>query len=244
MEFKGKTVGVIVAENFATAEVFRKYGVDFCCHGDVDFEKACATRNVAVDAITKDLLQADDHVASHADFIHWPYDLLIDYILKIHHRGIRRVGPDMLELFDKVLVAHGEHHPELSTVKTLFTGSLQDLEIHLTKEEQILFPYLYSLFEAADEGKTIDAMHCGTVSNPISAMMHDHAAEGERYKEISRLTNGYQAPEDACNSYRLLLSQLKQFEYNLNEHIHLENNIVFPAAIRLEGQLQSNGQII
>lgn len=240
MELKNKTIGAIVAENFATADIFRKYGIDFCCHGNIDFEEACAKAQVPIENISKELESANGPTSTGADFSHWPYDLLIDYVLKIHHRSIRREGPDILRLLDTVVDKHGAAHPELTEVRTLFQHSLQDLELHLSKEEEILFPYLYRLFEAADNGLYIEPIHCGSVSHPIEAMMSDHSNEGERYKKINLLTHNYRVPEDACNGYKLLLSKIKLFEINLNEHIHLENNIIFPAAIRIENELQND----
>ncbi len=240
MELKNKTIGAIVAENFATADIFRKYGIDFCCHGNVDFEEACAKAQVSIENISKELESANGTTSTGADFSHWPYDLLIDYVLKIHHRGIRREGPNILRLLDTVVEKHGATHPELAEVRELFEHSLQDLDLHLSKEENVLFPYLYRLFEAADNGLYIEPIHCGSVSHPIEAMMADHSNEGERYKKINQLTNNYRVPEDACNGYKLLLSKIKLFEINLNEHIHLENNIIFPAGIRIEKELQND----
>lgn len=240
MELKNKTIGAIVAENFATADIFRKYGIDFCCHGNVDFEEACAKAQVSIENISKELESANGTTSTGADFSHWPYDLLIDYVLKIHHRGIRREGPNILRLLDTVVEKHGATHPELAEVRELFEHSLQDLDLHLSKEENVLFPYLYRLFEAADNGLYIEPIHCGSVSHPIEAMMADHSNEGERYKKINQLTNNYRVPKDACNGYKLLLSKIKLFEINLNEHIHLENNIIFPAGIRIEKELQND----
>lgn len=230
MELKGKTVGGIVAENFATADVFRKYGVDFCCDGGVDFEQACRDGGVDEAEISGELMKAAQAGGGSIDFSSFPDDLLLDYVLKIHHRGIRNVGPDILNLFNRVIARHGEQHPELEKARGMVADSLDALGAHLTKEEQVLFPYLYRLFDAARRGEFIEVMHCGSVHHPIGAMMDDHSAEGERYKEIKRLLGGYEAPADACDGYRLLLEKVKRFEYNLNEHIHLENNIIFPHA--------------
>ena len=229
---KNLSVGKIVADNFATAAVFSKYGIDFCCHGDVLLSQACKDAGVNPDEVEQALQQI--HLEQQHGFSSWPLDLLIDYVLKIHHRGIRRNGPEILVLMNKVLAAHGEAHPELLELHGLFVESLKDLESHLQKEENVLFPYLLELFAASEEGRTLEQMHCGTVKNPIRVMRMEHEGEGDRYHRISELTNGFCVPADGCGSYRLLMERLKKFVNDLYEHIHLENNVIFPQAVALE----------
>ena len=129
---------------------------------------------------------------------------------------------------------HGEAHPELHELHVLFVESLQELEMHLQKEENVLFPYLLELFDASEQGRYIEQMHCGTVANPIRVMRMEHEGEGNRYHRIAELTNGFTAPADGCNSYRLLMQELEDFVRHLYEHIHLENNLIFPMAVELE----------
>lgn len=229
---KNLSVGKIVADNFATAAVFSKYGIDFCCHGDVLLSQACLDAGVNSDEIEQALQRI--HLDHQHGFSSWPLDLLIDYVLKVHHRGIRRNGPEILVLMNKVLAAHSEAHPELLELHNLFVESLKDLESHLQKEENVLFPYLLELFAASEDGRTLEQMHCGTVKNPIRVMRMEHEGEGDRYHRISELTNGFCAPADGCGSYRLLMERLKIFVNDLYEHIHLENNIIFPQAVVLE----------
>ena len=229
------TVGQIVADNFNTTKVFARYHIDFCCHGNVLFAEACQNSNVEPETVARELDELQNHSASNThDFASWPLDLLLDYVLKIHHRNIRAIGPQIAELLDKVVTAHAEKHPELLQVQKLFHDSLNDLSSHLLKEENVLFPYLYKLFNASTSGTKIERFHCDTIRHPINAMELEHSGEGERYDTISKLTNGFTAPEDACASYRLVLQQLQQFETALHEHIHLENNMIFPHALQLE----------
>ena len=146
----------------------------------------------------------------------------------------RNRGIDPEALLAKVTEAHSKNHPELLQVQALFRDSLLDLENHLSKEENVLFPYVYEMFQAKEEGLKVAKFHCGTILYPIEVMEDEHNHEGERFEKISSLTNGFTAPEDACASFRLVLQQLKQFEEALHEHIHLENNIIFPRALELE----------
>ena len=229
------TVGQIVAGNFDTTKVFSRYHIDFCCHGNTPFAEACRNRGIDPEAVARELNELQENTVSNApDFAGWPIDLLIDYVLKIHHRGIRAKGPQIEALLAKVTEAHSKNHPELLQVQALFRDSLLDLENHLSKEENVLFPYVYEMFQAKEEGLKIVEFHCGTILYPIEVMEDEHNHEGERFEKISSLTNGFTAPEDACASFRLVLQQLKQFEETLHEHIHLENNIIFPRALELE----------
>ena len=167
-------------------------------------------------------------------FAEWPTDLLVDYVLKIHHRNIRERGPQTAQLLGRVVEVHGSRHPELAEVARLFSQSLADLDSHLSKEEQVLFPYIYELFDAHRRGTSIAPFGCGTVEHPIAVMEMEHSGEGERFERIAALTADFAAPADACASYALVMQQLRQFRDALHEHIHLENNIIFPRAVALE----------
>ncbi len=161
----------------------------------------------------------------------------MDYILKIHHRGIRARGPELLALLEKVERVHGEAHPELHELKALVSESLEDLEMHLQKEENVLFPYLYELYTAKEQGQRMAPMHCGTIANPIRVMKMEHEGEGNRYLHIIQLTNHFSVPQDGCASYRLLMQELEAFVDALFEHIHLENNLLFPRFEEIEQEI-------
>ncbi len=230
------SVGSIVNNNYATARVFKYFGIDFCCGGSATLGDACRMAGVDVDKVCEALASHDDAASAAIPFDRWPTDLLIDYVLKIHHRGIRAKGPQLLADIERVAAVHGDRHPELVQLTSLFASSLEDLESHLQKEEQVLFPYCYQLFEANMQGIQGEKMHCGTVANPIRVMLREHSDEGTRYKYISNLMNGFVAPDDACVSYRLMLQDLESFMDSLFEHIHIENNILFPRFVKLEKQ--------
>lgn len=136
-DWKDTSVGKIVAENFAAAKVFKKYGIDFCCHGETQLHEACAALNLDVEEVIQALQHQDSDGKGAIPFASWPLDLLMDYILKIHHRGIRSRGPELMELLEKVERVHGEAHPELHELRALVSESLQDLEMHLQKEENL-----------------------------------------------------------------------------------------------------------
>lgn len=232
--FANRSVGSIVNENFAAARVFKYFGIDFCCGGAMLLDDACRNAGVDVDAVCAALADSHDSSRGVIPFASWPTDLLIDYVLKIHHRGIRAKGPQLLADIKRVAAVHGDAHPELQQLVKLFAASLEDLENHLQKEEQVLFPYCLDLFDASLRGERAEKMHCGTVANPIRVMHSEHSDEGTRYKYIRNLMNGFVAPDDACASYRLMLEDLETFMDGLFEHIHIENNILFPRFVALE----------
>ena len=197
-------------------------------------EDACRLAGVCAEDVVRDIESVVDGSCAAIPFDSWPTDLIIDYVLKIHHRNIRSKGPRLLADIEHLAAVHGASHPELEQLKSLFAQSLDDLENHLQKEEQVLFPYCYHLIESQQKGDKVEAMHCGTVANPIRVMHREHSDEGLRYKFIRNLMHDYAVPSDACPSYRLMLEDLEAFMDALFEHIHLENNILFPRFVALE----------
>lgn len=236
-KLEGLTVGEIVSQNIAYTKVFQACGIDFCCGGNILLREAAEKVNVNIEEVLNDLnaIDTSDAVIAKAfNFDAWSLDLLIDYIFKFHHNYIRTIGNEIYELLDKVVKVHGDTDPHLKEVQSLFTASLVELNDHLAKEENILFPFIFEILEANQRGASLPEFHCGSIENPIRVMEQEHDDEGVRFRVISELTNSYSIPPHACASYKLVLEELKQFEDNLHIHIHVENNILFPKAIRLQ----------
>ncbi len=233
------TIGAIVAEDFRTAAVFSKYGIDFCCKGHRTLEEVCQKKNVSVAELLDVLNQAaGGSNGQTADYASWPSDLLIDYIEKKHHRYVEEKTPVIRQFMAKLCSVHGDRHPELFRINELFMLSAGDLASHMKKEELILFPFIRQMLKAKEKGTPLEPAHFGTVENPIAMMKAEHEAEGGRFEEIATITEGYTPPSDACNTYKVTFAMLQEFEQDLHTHIHLENNILFPRAIALEKELQ------
>lgn len=232
--FANMGVASIVNNDYAAARVFKYFGIDFCCGGRAMLADACRSAGVDFNSVCDALVAKESTPGASIPFASWPTDLLIDYVLKIHHRGIRTKGPQLLADIKRVAAVHGDAHPELYQLTELFAASLDDLESHLQKEERVLFPYGYNLFDASMRKEKLEKMHCGSVANPIRVMHSEHNDEGTRYKYIRNLMNGFVAPDDACASYSLMLKDLEEFMDGLFEHIHIENNILFPRFVHLE----------
>jgi regulator of cell morphogenesis and NO signaling len=230
-----KQIGQFVADDFRTAAIFAKYKIDFCCNGNRSIEEACEKKNIDSNTLLKELEAVLNSTTNQSiDYKSWPLDLLADYIEKKHHRYVAEKIPVLRQFLDKLCKVHGERHPELYRINELFTASAGELAAHMKKEELILFPFVKKMVSATLNQGSVEAPHFGTVENPIAMMMEEHDNEGDRFRQIAELTNNYNPPADACNTYQVTFAMLEEFEKDLHLHIHLENNILFPKAIELE----------
>ncbi len=233
-----KHIGQFVAEDFRTAAVFSSYGIDFCCKGERSVEEVCQKNNIEVDELLGKLHDVQSSTSQQSiDYKSWPLDLLAEYVEKKHHRYVEEKSPVLRQFLDKLSKVHGQKHPELLEITTLFIGCAKDMASHMKKEELILFPFIKRMVQAQKDGTSIESPQFATVENPIALMKHDHEAEGDRFRKIVELTNNYTPPADACNTYKVTFAMLDEFEKDLHLHIHLENNILFPEAIKLEKTL-------
>ncbi|WP_308993163.1 iron-sulfur cluster repair di-iron protein [Mariniflexile litorale] len=232
-----KQIGEFVAGDFRTAAVFSNYGIDFCCKGHRTVEEVCEKKGIDPNDLLEKLHAVlNSKTDQTIDYKSWPLDLLAEYIEKKHHRYVEEKIPVLRQFLDKLCKVHGERHPELFKVNELFSASAGELASHMKKEELILFPFVKRMVKARLEEGSIQSPQFGTVENPIAMMMHEHDTEGERFRHIAELTNNYTPPADACNTYKVTFAMLDEFEKDLHLHIHLENNILFPEAIKLEKQ--------
>ena len=238
---ENQIIGELVARDYRTASVFKKYSIDFCCQGNRTIEEACEKKNIDTKKVLEDLVaMMEAKSESTTDYQSWPLDLLADYIEKKHHRYVQEKTLEIQPYLDKICKVHGERHPELLEIKEEFNASAGELAAHMKKEEMILFPFIRKMTKAKLENTKVDAAHFGTVKNPIQMMMNEHTVEGNRFRKIEELSNNYTPPLDACNTYRVSFALLKEFEQDLHLHIHLENNILFPRAIEIEKELIQN----
>ena len=233
------SVGAIVAERLGRAEVFERLGIDYCCHGATPLEKACVERSLDVGHVLAEITESDLRAAKEnlerVDYSSMPAGDLADHIVATHHVYLRQELPRLSGLIDKVLAAHSAQHPELVDLRQTFAALHQELEMHLMKEERVLFPLVKQL-EAALEPFSI---HCGTVENPIRVMEHEHESAGSALERMRELTDNYRAPADGCPSFSALCDGLSRLESDLHLHIHKENNILFPKAAAIESALMS-----
>lgn len=239
-DYLNTPIGQIVAGNLTTAAVFERHGLDFCCHGQQTLAEACATHPAKPDpetllselaALPAEVVGAgpDPGTLSTGD--------LARHIVTVHHTFTRGILPDIARHSGQVAAAHGARHPEMLEVQALFTALRDELELHLDKEEQVLFPYIEALDAAAQHGGAPPKACFAEVSQPIAMMEHEHENAGEILHQLAALTDHYTPPQDACNTFRLLLRELAALEQDLHRHIALENYRLFPQAIALENSL-------
>lgn len=225
-------VSKIVAQNYKTAKVFTQYGVDFCCNGGISLAEACKNKNIDIDQVVGQLEQ-QLREPDEQNFQKMDHSQLVDHIVSTHHNYVENTIPVIKTYLEKLCSVHGDRHPELFEIKQLFDEGAGALTAHMKKEEFILFPYIKSMQKSLLTGETLRAPHFGDINNPILMMEMEHAAEGERFRKISEISNGYTCPPDGCQTYRVAFAVLDEFEKDLHKHIHLENNILFPKAIEL-----------
>lgn len=233
-----RTIGQIVADDHRAAAVFRAFGIDFCCKGNRTLDAVCDNSKLDQNTVQSELdkalftVEKDDE-----DYNTWALDKLADHIEQKHHRYVEAKLPELNFYLKKIAAVHGEGHPELIEIAELFSDSAGELAKHMKKEELILFPFVRKMVHAQNGAESLAPAHFGTVENPVQMMMEEHETEGDRFRVMSELSNGYSPPEDACNTYRVAFALLKEFEEDLHTHIHLENNILFPKSKELEAKL-------
>lgn len=232
---KHESVSKFVTDNYKTAEVFKKYGIDFCCGGRKSLGEACNEAGVDVADLKIELERVVANESEEREFNKMKSDDLIDYIISIHHKYVAENIPLLLEYTKKIAEVHYDTNPELEEIRDIFFEIAQELQQHMMKEEQILFPFIKNLHNPE---KYISNGSCGgtfgSVQNPINMMEHEHENAGEAFRKIRELSQDFDYPPHACNTYIVTFKKLQEFEEDLHRHIHLENNILFPKAIQME----------
>ena len=232
------TIGEMVANDYRTAEVFKKFGLDFCCGGGKTLDEVCKRKGVDKEALSEALHNITAVTSSPSkEFGSMDLDFLVDYIIDTHHKYVNEALPLLDEFGAKVARVHGDAQPEVVEIYEHYSSIAGELRMHMHKEERILFPYIGQLALAKRNGESAASPPFGSIANPIKMMEIEHKSVGETLEKIKELSSDYVPPDHACNTYRVLYAKLQEFADDLYEHIHLENNILFPKAIQLEKEL-------
>lgn len=230
-----ETIGEMATKDLRKVEVFKKYGLDFCCGGKKTVKEACAEKGLDVTKVEKELQQADRMPAAHTiPYDEWDISFLTDYIVNTHHRYVRKNLPEIVKYAKKVMEVHSDNHPELVEINNFVVEMAATLTAHLAEEETVLFPKIKAL---ANNNNEIDAAKTWgheSLKNLIDTVEVEHEVVGKELVDIRELSKNYTLPQDACASYTLLYRMLGEFEDDIHLHIHLENNILFPKALKLE----------
>jgi regulator of cell morphogenesis and NO signaling len=223
-----QSLGEIVAADFRAASVLTKTGIDFCCGGKKSLREACAEKHLDPVLLIMKLDELDNAPAAPGqNFNDWPLDFLADYIVNTHHRYLKKSLPELVFYTQKIAGVHGGHHPELLDVSRLFRELSWELSQHLQHEEDVLFPAIKEALKSSSK-ETVKIL-----SGEINRLAGEHEFAGSSMDKIHDITDGFQVPEDGCNTYQVTFKLLKQFEDDLHIHVHLENNILFTKALKL-----------
>jgi len=231
------TVREVAIEVPQSTRLFEKLKIDYCCGGNHSLAEACNEAGLEVGEVLGMLETAIHQVESvniTTEFQKYSTNELIEHIVETHHVFTKDELARLDLLITKVIGAHGENHPELRKVGDLFDRLSADLMPHMFKEERVLFPYISALAKADAANTPAPFAPFGTVKNPVRMMMMEHDVAGEILRDIRKVTSDYTTPSDGCISYRTLYEALEALEKDLHQHIHLENNILFPRAVELE----------
>lgn len=236
MQTNEKTVREIALENPSSIRVFETLGIDYCCGGKRSLSEACSRAEIDVDKTLALLAQADQNSRSGqtSEWATRPLRELIEHIVQEHHGFVRRETPRLIGLLAKVKAKHGTTHPEVAQIENLFLAMAQELSTHILKEEQVLFPHIERLEKAALSAALAPEAFFGSVSRPIANMAAEHDDAGAILSQLRELSNGYRTPPGACPTFVALYRGLGDFEHDLHQHVHLENNILFPRSIEIE----------
>jgi regulator of cell morphogenesis and NO signaling len=239
MNITGETkVKEIAVANPRATRILEQAGVDYCCGGNKSLHDACAYAGISMEEIMARLEENKAEVGP-VD-VNWasaPLGDLTEHIREKHHRYVREAIRRVLALLEKVTAKHAGNHAELLDIEKLFVQVGREMTMHMQTEEQILFPYIEALERAANGVATFEPPFFQTVRNPVQAMMEEHDAAAALVNQIRSASSAYTPPADACTSYQVLYRDLQEFEADLHEHVHLENNILFPRAVEMEAAI-------
>ena len=239
----GSLVSDVVAQDYRTADVFRRHGIEYCCSGRRPIETACMMRGIDMDQVIADARNATRNIQLPAGlpYFDWNIDFLIDYIVNIHHYQLRQCLPELSSSLKEFSDAHKKQYPNFQLVFSYFEKLLEDIMPHLQHEEEVIFPYLRQVAHVFDRKESFGGLFIKTLRKPLSVFIgQEHKILEDSIFHIRELTNNYRMPEKACTEHVVILSKLKALDDDLIQHVYLENEILIPKALAMEAKLLSD----
>jgi len=230
---KEQTVGEIVAEDYRTAGVFRKFGLDFCCGGGRSLVDACKQKELNIEDLLEEVNKITQENEPEHNYKEWSPAFLIDYIINNHHHFVRKKLPEIKAYATKVAKVHGRTHSVLNEMLEVFLVLKKEMLSHLEAEEQVLFPYIKKM----QNNEIGEDLLNYTTAHAIEMMEKEHDDAGQLMARLEKMSNGFTPPEGACTTFRVYFQSLEGFRDDLHKHVHLENNILFPKALKMEKSL-------
>ena len=234
------TVSQIVRNDYRTADVFKKWGINYCCGGNLQLEDACSLQQIDKEALETDLQKATQafSLPSSTAFDQWPLSFLTDYISHVHHSYLQKALPALKTFLSNYVPGHLKKFPHLAGVEETFLNLAIELEEHTEKEEESIFPYVKQIFHIHSRGEAYGGLFVRTMSKPLAEVIDkEHKRIAGHLKQLRQVTDNYSFSPDACTNYQVLYNKLKELDADLVQHKHLENNILFPKAIEMEKHL-------
>lgn len=235
-----QSIREIVTADPSAAAVFERFEIDLCSQADAELERVCAELQLSVDQVLEKLADAESQArgAIAPDVESYSLTRLIQHIVRTHHQTVRQELPRFAELSQRIAAKHGGKAPQFKSMAALIEQLRAEMFAHLEKEEQVLFPYIVRLEEAAEDRSAAPYACFRSVAQPVSVMMQEHGSAEGIVAELRRLTNGFEPPKWACPRNTAFHASLAAFERDLRQHVHLENDLLFPRAIALETELK------
>ncbi len=228
-----QSLASIVTLNHQAVPVFEKYNLDFCCKGKRTLTEACNEKGLPVETLLKELEMVQENEKQiQMPFTEMDAGQLIGYILIHHHFYVKQSMPLIFSHLEKVASKHGSRYPYMQKVFELFGMIQEEMILHMQKEEMILFPRIKEIEHLFNNNQQTNISD-GYITGPVNVMETEHEHAGKILDEIRQLSNNYTAPEDACTTFKISLAELKEFEEDLHKHVHLENNLLFPKAEKM-----------
>lgn len=230
----GKSIGELVAEDYRTAQVFEKHGIDFCCGGGASLSETCRLKGIDGEAILREIGAAkSEPLERDRDYAAWALPFLADYVINTHHDYLKKNMDQIAGYAHKIAEVHGANHPEVIEIASIFDRIATNMAAHLREEEEVLFPAIGRIHAAVKAGAKPEPNDLESLRVCLAKLGPEHEEIGDAVHKIRHLSKEYALPDDACNTFMLTYRKLKEFEDDLHRHVHLENNILFPKAARL-----------
>lgn len=228
-----QSIASLVLKNHQIVPVLEKYSIDYCCRGKGNLADACREKGIELSKVLNEIDAIHKpNMGRMMPFVEMSQAQLVNHIIVNHHYYVKHAMPMISSHVEKIVRKHGEHYPYMIIVRDLFEGIQKEMDLHMQKEELVLFPRIVQ----AEKELAADPQHAFTKNElraPISMMETEHEHAGDSMFEIRRLTNSYMIPTGACTTFQVCLAELREFENDLHQHVHLENNILFPRALQM-----------
>jgi len=234
-----QSIHEIVTQHPSSAKVFLRFDIDLCLQADLSLEGACQELQLSVDQVLEKL--SDSEVKERGGMAFEPATIslarLVQHIVRVHHHCVRQELPRLAEMASRVAAKRGDRAPELQRVAELINRLHGEMYAHIQKEELILFPFISQMDQESIVAYPASHACFRSVAHPIFMMEQEHESASHIVAELVRLTNHFEPASWACATHIALFSGLREFEADLRQHVHLENDVLFPRAIELESEL-------